>query len=153
MEPLPIRTIEEFLELSNTNLGLSDWLTIDQPRIDQFAACTLDNQWIHVDGSRALHETELGKTIAHGYLTISLIPYFLNQLIQPIGFARIVNYGIRNLTFRNMVPVDSRVRLGATIEKVRDLGEACQVNYQCILEIENQATPAFDGLITFIYYT
>src|ERR1700722_15543762 len=97
----------ELPSLAGREVGVSDWLTIDQARINLFADATGDHQWIHVDVERAAREMPGGKTIAHGYLTLSLISMFVEKLMVVGGVSRLINYGLDRVRFTNMVPVDS----------------------------------------------
>src|SRR6266511_995397 len=107
-----LTTIHQFV---GRELGVSDWLTIDQARIDQFAACTGDHQWIHVDGERARRESPLGSTIAHGYLILALLPQFQYAIgIVPRGVAQALNYGLDRVRF--LVPVKPGARIRNRLE-------------------------------------
>lgn len=120
--------------------GVSDWVEITQDRVNQFADATGDHQWIHVDVERA---TELmGGPIAHGYLTLSLIPY-LGMGMRPItGVTRGINYGCNKVRFTNMVPVGSKVRMRQSLKSVEEKGEGLLMTNTCTIEIEGQERPA-----------
>ena len=106
-------TLQDFI---GQELGVSDWMTVDQARIDQFAACTEDHQWIHVDEDRARHESPYGTTIAHGYLTLSLLPRLrMNLGLVPDGVAHALNYGLDRVRFLNPVKAGARVRVRVTL--------------------------------------
>ncbi len=125
-----------------THLGYSDWLTIDQQRIDQFAEATLDHQWIHVDPERA-KAGPFGTTIAHGYLTSSLVSHFLPQIIEVRGIAMGINYGADRLRFPAPVPVGSKLRAGAELigaEPAKD--GSIQSKVRVTIEIEGSEKPA-----------
>ena len=134
--------IEGFRELVGTQLGPTDWIEISQERINAFADATLDHQWIHIDAARAAAESPYGGTIAHGYLTLSLIPYFLPQLIDSRGFSMGVNYGSDKVRFPNPVPVDSRLRATGVIDEVTDVPGGIQVRMTVTIEVEGQPKPA-----------
>jgi len=124
------------------HLGYSDWLEITQDRIDRFAEATGDHQWIHVDPERA-KRGPFGATIAHGYLTQSLVNHFLPQIVEVHGIAMGINYGADRLRFPAPVPVGSRIRGGAelvAVEKVK--GGAVQTKVRVTVEIEGQERPA-----------
>jgi acyl dehydratase len=124
------------------HLGHSDWLEVTQERIDQFAEATGDHQWIHVDPERA-RKGPFGTTIAHGYLTLSLVSYFLPRIVEVRGTSMGVNYGADRLRFPAPVPVGSRIRAGAELveaEKTRD--GAVQAKIRVTLEVEGQERPA-----------
>jgi acyl dehydratase len=129
-------------EAVGKQLGKSDWLEIDQQRIDQFAEATGDQQWIHVDPERARHGP-FGKTIAHGYLTLSLVSLFLSQIVEVRGVSMGVNYGTDRVRFTAPVPVGSRVRgSGELIEAEEVKGGAVQAKIRVTVEIEGHERPA-----------
>jgi len=139
-----VKTFNGIAELANaggTDLGASDWLRIDQERIDTFAAATGDHQWIHVDPERAA-EGPFGRTIAHGFLTLSLLPVLQHQIYDVTGISMAVNVGLNKVRFLAPVPVGSRVRARATITEVTELDGAVQVVFATTLEIEGVDKPA-----------
>ena len=103
-------TFETIGSLAGQEIGVSDWIEIDQDRINKFADATGDHQWIHVDVERAKTEMPGGKTIAHGYLTLSLIPFLTGGMLRIDGVTRGINYGSNKVRFTNMVPVGSKIR-------------------------------------------
>lgn len=121
--------------------GPTDWLTIEQDRIDGFAEVTGDHQWIHVDTERA-KDGPFGKTIAHGYLTLSLANYFLPQLVEVRGFAHAVNVGADRLRFLAPVPVGSRIRGVGELVTVEEVKGAVQSIVRITIEIEGSDKPA-----------
>lgn len=122
-------------------LGTSDWLEIEQVRIDRFADATGDHQWIHVDAERA-KDGPFGATIAHGFLTLSLLPPLLNQLYRVDDVRMAVNYGLDKVRFMAPVPVGSRIRLTATVLTVTPLEGAVQATFESTFEIEGSEKPA-----------
>ena len=124
-----------------TRLGPTGWLAIEQDRVDGFADVTGDHQWIHVDVARA-KDGPFGGTIAHGYLTMSLVNYFLPQLIEVRGFAHAVNVGADRLRFLNPVKVGSRIRGVGEIVSVEEVKGAIQSVVRVTVEIEGQEKPA-----------
>ena len=114
MEKVIINSYEEFEKLVGQQIGVSEWLEIPQERINQFADATLDHQWIHVDAERAKAESPYKSTIVHGYLTLSLLPYLWNQIIEVNNLKMMVNYGMDKMKFGQPVITGSRVRLVAT---------------------------------------
>ena len=123
------------------HLGHSDWLEITQERIDQFAQATGDHQWIHVDPERA-KLGPFGKTIAHGYLTQSLVNLFLPQIVQVRGIAMGINYGADRLRFPAPVPVGAKVRAGAELLEVEETRDgAVQAKLRVTVEIEGSDKP------------
>ena len=124
-------------------LGPSDWITVDQAMIDKFAEATGDHQWIHVDVERAKKEMPGGKTIAHGFLTLSLLPRLAPMLLQVKNRKRGINYGSNKIRFTNTVPAGSRVRLRQTIKNVEDVPDnGVRVTYESVIEVEGQERPA-----------
>ena len=123
-------------------LGPSEWMTVDQPMIDQFAKATGDHQWIHVDVERAKKEMPGGKTIAHGYLTLSLVPRMAATLTKVKKRARGVNYGSNKVRFINPVPAGARIRLRQRIKTVEDIQGGVRVTSEMTVEIEGQDKPA-----------
>ena len=149
-----MRTFTTFEELSaavGEELGTSDWLEITQERVDGFADATGDHQWIHVDPERA-RAGPFGGPIAHGYLTLSLVSWFLPGVWQVEGFGMGVNYGLERLRFPAPVPVGSRVRLGADLMEVTPLEGGVQVAMDLTVEVEGGAKPALVARGLFRYY-
>ncbi|MGC1185333.1 MAG: MaoC family dehydratase [Candidatus Dormiibacterota bacterium] len=135
-------TIEELRAAVGTTLGPSDWVTLDQARIDAFAEVTGDHQWIHVDPVRAA-TSSWGSTIAHGYLTLSLAPMLLDQLTRMRRGATSINYGLNRLRFLTPVPAGGRVRLRATVLSLADRSQGgVLVTYQLTFELEGAERPA-----------
>ena len=128
--------------LEGQEIGVSDWVTVDQERIDKFADATGDFQWIHVDQERAAAELPDGKTIAHGYLTLALIPALSAEFVQFGNLARVINFGCNKLRFYTMVPVGSRVRARATIVQARKRGGALHLLSEVKIEVEGERKPA-----------
>lgn len=137
--------------LIGQGLPPSDWLTIDQARINGFATSTDDAQWIHCDPERAM-DGPFGTTIAHGYLTLALVvPLFVDQL-DVTGVTTKLNYGLNKVRFPAPVPVDSRVRLVSTIREVEDLGGGYQLTFDAVVEVEGQGKPACVAQPVFRFY-
>jgi len=140
-----IRSIEDAKSLEGQEVGVSDWITIDQKRIDRFADATDDYQWIHVDTERAAEELPNGKTIAHGYLTLSLIPALTAKFIR-------VDFGCNKVRFYTMVPDGSRVRGRATVLQVRKRGGALHLTSEVKIEVEGERKPACVAEIIGMYF-
>ncbi len=129
-------------ELVGKDLGHSEWQTITQERVDLFADATDDHQWIHVDPERAA-QGPFGTTIAHGFMTLSLLPRLWQNMYRVDGVTMGVNYGLNKVRFPAPVPVDSRVRATSTVVSVEDLGGgAYQVMLSTTVEIEGGTKPA-----------
>jgi acyl dehydratase len=124
-----------------TRIGTGDWVTVDQKRIDLFAEATGDHQWIHVDPERAA-EGALGGTIAHGYLTLSLIPVLVQDVYRTEGVRMGVNYGLNKVRFPAPVRSGSRVRASVTVLSAEEVSGGLQVTTQITVEIEGGAKPA-----------
>lgn len=152
MEKLVINSYEEFAAHLGEELGVSNWLEIDQDRINRFADATLDHQWIHVDEERARKESPYGGTIAHGYLTLSLLPHLWEQILQVNNIKMLVNYGIEKMRFMQVVPTGSRIRLVAKLYNISNLRGICKTEISFKIEIENQRKPALEGTAIFLYY-
>ena len=141
---MPFVAVADIKNYIGKELGRSEWLTIDQERINQFAECTGDHQFIHVDPEKA-KLTPFGSTIAHGFLSLSLVPMLMEKImIMPEGLKMAVNYGLDSVRFIQPVKVDSRVRLAA---KVLDITEKRPgqwlIKIEATLEIEGQDKPAY----------
>jgi acyl dehydratase len=141
LEGYTLATIADFV---GTELGLSDWITVDQKRIDAFAACTSDHQWIHVDVERAGRESPFGTTIAHGYLTLSLLPAMQYQVgTLPAGVAAALNYGVNKVRFITPVRSGARVRDRITLAAAEDRGGGrVLATMHHVVEIEGEEKPA-----------
>ena len=149
---LEINSYEEFAAHLGEEIGTSEWLTVDQDRINQFADATLDHQWIHVDVERAKAESPYKSTIVHGYLTLSLLPYFWNQIIKVNNLKMLVNYGMDKIRFGQAVPVGSRLRMVTKLHEIANLRGICKASIAFKIEIEGQRKPALEGIATFLYY-
>ena len=149
---LEINSYEEFAAHLGEEIGTSEWLTVDQDRINQFADATLDHQWIHVDVERAKDESPYKSTIVHGYLTLSLLPYFWNQIIKVNNLKMLVNYGMDKMRFGQAVPVGSRLRMVTKLHEIANLRGICKASIAFKIEIEGQRKPALEGIATFLYY-
>jgi len=137
-----ISSIEEAKALEGVEVGLSDWVVIDQTRIDQFAEATGDYQWIHVDTERASREMPDGKTIVHGYLTLSLIPSLTGAFVEVKNLARAINFGANKVRFYTPVQVGARVRARATVLQARRRAGALMLTSETRIEVEDERKPA-----------
>ncbi|WP_151083195.1 MaoC family dehydratase [Nocardioides cynanchi] len=133
--------LDTLAAMSGEELGLSEWLEIDQERVDQFADATGDHQWIHVDRERAA-SGPFGGTIAHGYLTLSLIPLLGSQVFALETPGAKLNYGVNKVRFPHPVRVGSRIRSRVTLGEVTDLPTGKQLTLRQVIEIEGQDKPA-----------
>lgn len=152
MSKLVFRSVEDFLSHEGEKLGTSDWVIVSQDIINLFADVTRDHQWIHVDDRKAEKESPFGSTIAHGYLTLSLLPSFLNEIFHVDNLKQLVNYSVEKMVFKSVVPVNSKLRMTATLKAAKDLGNICKANIYCVFEIEGHDIPVLEGTIVFLYY-
>ena len=134
-------TIAELKDLLGQEIGVSDWIAVTQERIQLFADATNDHQWIHVDVERA-RTGPFGGTIAHGYLTLSLIPMFNTQLMSIETTGARLNYGLNKVRFPNPVKVGARIRCTATLGSLTDIPAGKQMVTNYVIEIEGEAKPA-----------
>ncbi len=134
------------------HLGYSDWVTVTQEQVNQFAEATGDHQWIHVDPERA-KSGPFGGPIAHGYLTLSLAPMLLEQVIRVTGISMGVNYGLNKLRFPSPVPVGSKVRLGGTLAAAEEIAGGAQVTIDMVIEVEGATKPSCVASGVFRYYS
>lgn len=152
MSKLVINSYDEFASHLGDELGCSDWLTVDQERINMFADATLDHQWIHVDTEKAKQESPYKSTIAHGYLTLSLLPYMWDQIIEVNNIKMLVNYGMDKMRFGQPVITGSRIRLVTKLHQITNLRGICKAEIAFRIEIEGQRKPALEGISSFLYY-
>lgn len=150
---LKVETPKDLVALVGKTLGPSEWITVDQPMIDAFAAATGDHQWIHVDVERAKREMPGGKTIAHGYLTLSLVPRMAATLLTVTKRSRGLNYGSNKVRFTNAVPAGARVRLRQRIVNAEEVaGGGVRLTSEMTVEIDGQERPALVAEIMSISY-
>ena len=152
MSKLIINSYEEFAAYEGKKLGESEWLEVDQNRINQFADATLDHQWIHVDTERAKEESPYHSTIAHGYLTLSLLPYMWNQIIEVHNLKMMVNYGMDKMKFGQAVKSGESIRLTADLVNIANLRGTVKAEIKFAIEIKDQKKKALEGVATFLYY-
>ena len=135
-------TFDTVASLAGQEIGVSDWVEITQDRINAFADATGDHQWIHVNVEMAKQMMPGGKTIAHGYLTLSLIPWLTGGMLQIEGVTRGINYGSNKVRFTNMVPVGSKVRARQKLLGAEPKAGGLQLTNEVTIEIEGQTRPA-----------
>ncbi len=151
MGKLVINSYDEFETHVGKELGISDYHKITQQQIDQFADATLDHQWIHVDEARAKKESPYGATIAHGYLSISVLPYLWDQIIEVNNITMLVNYGIETLKFGQPVVVESEVRIKTVLKSLINLRGTAKAEVEVVMEIRDSKKPAYKGVVVFLY--
>ncbi|SFO09209.1 Acyl dehydratase [Geodermatophilus obscurus] len=144
--------VEGVQGLVGQHLGYSDWVEITQDQVQKFADATGDHQWIHVDVERAKRESPFGGPIAHGYLTLSLIPSLLPEIVDITGFRMGVNYGTEKVRFPSPVPVGSRVRAGATLASATPIEGGIAMNMDVTVEVEGAPKPAMVATVVYRRY-
>ncbi len=152
MARLIITSFEDFQQHLGQELGKSDYIEVLQERINLFADATLDHQWIHVDTERAKAESPFGQTIAHGYLTLSLLPVMWDQIIEVHNLERMMNYGMDKMRFAQPVLSGQSVRLVASLEEIQNLRGAIKTSIKFHIEIKETGKKALEGVATFVYY-
>jgi acyl dehydratase len=141
-EPTVFESLDELRTGVGCNLGVTDWLEIDQDRVNLFADATGDHQWIHVDVERASAESPFGGPVAHGYLTLALTNLFLPELLEVRGVSAGVNYGTDKVRFPAPVPVGSRIRATALLAACEEVRGGVQTKVVITIEVEGNAKPA-----------
>jgi acyl dehydratase len=144
-------TMAELPSLKGTELGTSQWFEVTQERVNTFADATDDHQWIHVDPERA-KDGPFGGTIAHGYLTLSLAPVLLNEIMTVQGMSMGVNYGCNKVRFPSPVPVDSNLRLGLAVAEVENVTGGVQVVLDLTFEVEGASKPSCVAQVVYRYF-
>ncbi|WP_375584812.1 MaoC family dehydratase [Cyclobacterium xiamenense] len=152
MSKLIINSFEDFQQYIGEELGQSDFHRVSQEQINLFADATLDHQWIHTDPEKARAEGAFGGTIAHGYLTLSLVPFLWNQIVQVNNLKMMVNYGIENLRFANPVKVNDEIRMTATLANISDLRGTIKTEMKVKIEIKGERKPALAAHLIFLYH-
>jgi acyl dehydratase len=146
-----VQGIDKFHDLVGQHLGYTEWHRIDQAQIDLFAEATGDHQWIHVDPERA-KGGPFGTTIAHGYLTLSLAPVLMGEVLVVEGSSMGVNYGCNKVRFPAPVPVDSNLRLGVTVAEAEDVTGGVQVALDMTFETEGSTKPSCVAQVVYRYF-
>ncbi|MFP3943314.1 MAG: MaoC family dehydratase [Alphaproteobacteria bacterium] len=149
---MKIVSYDDLESIAGQETGVSDWVEITQDKIDKFADATGDHQWIHVDTERAARELPTGGTIAHGFLTLSLIPMLSSQILKIENISRAINYGCNLVRFTNMVPTGSKVRGRQVVKTVEPKAGGKQLISEFTVEIEGQDKPACIAETVTIFY-
>lgn len=152
MEKRIINNYEEFEALLGQVIGVSDYITITQEQINKFAEATLDFQWIHTNPERAATESPFKTTIAHGYLTLSMLTYLWYNVVDIRNVKMVVNYGIESLKFQQPVLVNDRIRATVYLNDIKNLRGVTKVQVKIIVDIEGQKKPAYETLANFLYH-
>ena len=147
-----INSYDDFESYLGKQIGISEYIQITQDQIDKFADATLDYQWIHTEPERAAQESPFNSTIAHGYLTVSMLTYLWYSIVDVRNVKMIVNYGIERLRFQQPVLVNEKIRARVSVEDIRNLRGIAKIQVKIIVDIEGQKKPAYDALVTFLYH-
>jgi acyl dehydratase len=151
-QPLVIKGLEELRELEGTDLGVSDWITVDQDNVTTFAKLTGDEQWIHVDPERAKNGP-YGTTIQHGFLTLGMATGLLWSVCVVEGFDVILNYGLNRVRFPSPLRVGDRFRMHVSLAQVKELPDGAEAVYHLEYEVEGQQKPCCVADLVFRYYS
>ena len=152
MSKVVINNYEEFAAMLGKNIGVSDYVELTQERINLFADATLDHQWIHVNPEKAAVESPFKTTIAHGYLTLSMLPYLWNQIIEVNNLKMMVNYGMDKMKFGQAVKSGESIRLVADLLSIANLRGTVKAEIKFAIEIKDQKKKALEGVATFLDY-
>lgn len=152
MTKVVVSSFADFEQYIGKEIGVSDYFKITQDRINRFADATQDYQWIHCDVEKAKNESPFQNTIAHGYLTLSLLPFLWGQILEVNNIKLLVNYGVEKLRFGQAVLVDSEVRLKTQLQSVVNLRGVAKAEIKATLEIKDAKKPAFEGVFVFLYH-
>ena len=147
-----INSYEEFESFLGKVIGVSDYVQITQEQINKFADATLDYQWIHTDPERAAAESPFKSTIAHGYLTVSMLTYLWYSIVDVRNVKMIVNYGIESLRFQQPVLVNDKIRATVSLNDIKNLRGIAKIQVKIVVDIEGQRKPAYEALVTFLYH-
>lgn len=137
----PVKTLDELRQFSGREIAVTDWLEITRHRIRQFADATGDHQWIHVDPVRARRESPYGTTIAHGFLTLSMLSEFIRSVVQLGDIRMAINYGLNRVRFPAPVRAGSRIRARIALQSMRDLDDTVEALFLVTVEVENSDKP------------
>lgn len=152
MAKVVINSFQEFESFLGREIGVSEYIKIEQAMVNQFADATLDHQWIHVDEKRAAVESPFKKTIAHGYLAVSLVPYLWNQIAEFTSIKMLINYGVEKLKFNQPVVVGSEVRLMVKLAGLTNLRGIAKAELDAELQIKDNPKPAFTATVVLLYH-
>ena len=152
MSKVVINSFEDFEKYVGQELGVSDYLKITQDRINLFADATLDHQWIHVDVEKAKEKSAFHNTIAHGYLTLSLLPYLWDQIVEVNNLKMMINYGMDKLKFNQAVVVDSEVRIRVKLLSLLNLRGTIKTEMRVVMEIKDSNKNAFETNVLYLYH-
>lgn len=152
MPPRVVETPHSLARFVGQEIATTEWFSITQDRIRHFAETTEDRQWIHVDRERAQRDSPYGTTIAHGFLTLSMLSHFLQQAIQIGGVRMSVNYGLNRVRFPYPVPADSRIRARFMLQALKDVSGSMEATFSVVVEAENSVKPCCVAEWVIRYY-
>ncbi len=147
-----INNYDDFEALLGKLIGVSDYVKITQNQIDKFADATLDYQWIHTEPERAAKESPFKSTIAHGYLSLSMLTYLWFNVVDVRNVKMIVNYGIEKLRFQQPVKVNDKIRATVSLNDIKNLRGIAKIQVKIVVDIEGEKKPAYDALVNFLYH-
>jgi acyl dehydratase len=147
-----VSTLEDLRGCAGREIAVTDWMEITQERINQFADATDDHQWIHIDRERAQRESPYGTTVAHGFLTLSLIPKFLQDAVQLTDVRMTINYGLNRVRFPAAVRAGERLRARTVLQSIRELPDATEATYSITMEIQGSEKPGCVAELVVRYY-
>ncbi len=147
-----INSYEEFEAFLGKVIGVSNYTQITQEQIDKFADATKDFQWIHTDPERAAKESPFKSTIAHGYLSLSMLTFLWFDVVDVRNVKMIVNYGIEKLRFQQPVKVNDKIRATVSLKEIKNLRGIAKIQVKIIVDIEGEKKPAYDALVNFLYH-
>ena len=149
---MPVRTLQELGAFAGREIGVTEWFEMTQERINQFAHATEDPQWIHTDRERAERESPYGTTIAHGFLTLSLLPNFLDEAVRLDGLRMAINYGLNRVRFPAAVRAGSNIRARVALQSIREVADASEAVYLITVENEGSEKPCCVAELLVRYY-
>ncbi len=147
-----ISSHDEFEKYLGKKIGTSRYLTITQEQINKFADASIDHQWIHTDPEKAKKESPFKNTIAHGYLTLSLLAYFWNEIVEVRNYKMLVNYGIDKLKFNQAVLANDAIRARVWLHDIKNLRGITRAQMKIIVDIKGSDKPAYETFVTFLYH-
>jgi acyl dehydratase len=154
MPPLVVENLHSLAGFVGREIGTTEWFTVAQDRMQQFAEITEDRQWIHVDPERAQRDSPYGTTIAHGFFTLALLSHFLRQAIQIASGVRMsVNYGLNRVRFPSPVPAGSRIRAHFTLQALKDIADGMEATFSVVIDSENSKKPCCVAEWVIRYYS
>lgn len=150
MKKLVFKNLDALHSLKGKSLPVGEWFTVTQQMINDFANATLDKQWIHVDEEKAAKYSPTGTTIAHGFMSVSMLSELISDLIEIKSVKMGLNYGLNKVRFPNPVPVNSQLRLVSSLKEIEDFSNGKKLTFDCLVEIKGQEKPACVAEFIFV---